>query len=145
MTRHFLLLFLVLPAVGMSATGPEAKYKAPRNGDGQPDLQGVWNFSSDVPLERPASVGDKKLFTPEELEAQKGAKAKALDTITKLVPVEDVGITWLDYAARIENLRTSLLTYPDNGRVPKLVEKPRSAADRSPRENCPARRQTSRL
>ena len=42
--------------------------------------------------------------------------------IAKMVPVEDVALTWLDYAGRIENLRTSLITYPENGRVPKLVE-----------------------
>jgi hypothetical protein len=47
---------------------------------------------------------------------------KAFDMIAKIAPVEAVGLTWLDYAGRLENLRTSLITYPENGRVPKLVE-----------------------
>jgi hypothetical protein len=82
----------------------------------------VWNFSSDVPLERPSAFADKNVWTREELEAQKAAKAKAFAMIAKMVPVEDVSLSWLDYAALIEDLRTSLITYPEDGRVPKLVE-----------------------
>jgi len=121
--RRWSVLFLVaLATAAAHAGGPEGKYKAPRTADGHPDLQGVWNFSSDVPLERPASVGDRKLFTPEELEAQKHVKTNALNTLSRLVPVEDVGLSWMDHAARIENLRTSLIVYPDNGKVPPLQE-----------------------
>jgi hypothetical protein len=121
MTRHLCLL-LLLTAVTASAAAPDAKYKAPRNEYGQPDLQGVWNFSSDVPLERPASAAAKNVWKREELEAYKAAKAKAFAMISKMVPVEDVALHWLDYAGRIENLSTSLITYPENGRIPKLVE-----------------------
>jgi hypothetical protein len=128
MNRNWsLLLALVLTAAGVSAAGPEAKYKTPRTADGKPDLQGLWNFSSDVPLERPLSVADKKLFTREELEAQKARKQRALETISKFAPVEAVGLAWLDYTGQIENLRTSLITYPDNGRLPKLVDGVRRA------------------
>jgi hypothetical protein len=117
-----LLFFLVLTTAGVTAAGPEPQYKAPRTESGQPDLRGVWNFSSAVPLERPSAVADKKLFTREELETRKAAKSNALKMISRLVPVEDVSIDWLDFAARVENLRTSLITYPENGRLPKLVE-----------------------
>jgi hypothetical protein len=111
-----------LTAVGASAAGPEPKYKAPRNEYGQPDLQGVWNFNSDVPLERPKAFADRKFFTREELEQQKAAREKNLDGIAKLAPVEVADKRWLDYAGRVENLRTSLIIYPDDGRVPPLVE-----------------------
>lgn len=122
-TRNCCLLFLlIVTAAGVHATGTDANYRAPRAGDGRPDLSGVWNFSSDVPLERPLSAGDKKFFTWEELEALKAAKARAFDTVAKMAPVEAVSLAWLDYGAQIENLRTSLITYPDNGRVPKVVE-----------------------
>ena len=121
--RNWCLLFLlVLTTAGTSAAGPEPKYKAPRTESGQPDLRGVWNFSSAVPLERPSAFANKKLFTREELETRKAAKSNALRMISKLVPVEDVSIDWLDYSARTENLRTSLITYPENGRLPKLVD-----------------------
>ena len=32
---------------------------------GQPDLQGVWNFSSIVLLQRPAQFGDRQFLTSE--------------------------------------------------------------------------------
>ena len=34
--------------------------------DGQPDLQGVWNYGSNVPLERPDNLGAKEFYTPQE-------------------------------------------------------------------------------
>ena len=37
--------------------------QVPRTEAGQPDLRGVWNFSTNVPLERPSAFADKKLFT----------------------------------------------------------------------------------
>jgi hypothetical protein len=120
--RHCFVLFLLALTAVASAAGPDPKYKAPRAENGQPDLQGVWNFSSDVPLERPSSAADKKVWTREDLEAQKAAKARAFDIVSKIAPVEAVALTWLDYTGRIEDLRTSLITYPENGRVPKLVD-----------------------
>jgi hypothetical protein len=121
--RNSAVLVLVLSTTfAASAAGPEPKYRAPRTEYGQPDLQGVWNFSSDVPLQRPTALADKKFFAREELETQRAAKGKGLETIAKIAPVEAVGLSWLDYGAQIENLRTSLITYPDNGRLPELVE-----------------------
>lgn len=41
-------------------------WKAPRTGDGQPDLQGMWNFSTATPLERPSELAGKQVLTDEE-------------------------------------------------------------------------------
>src|SRR5438132_13279770 len=118
MMRYCLPFLLALTTAAASAAGPETKYKAPRNEYGRPDLQGVWNFSSDVPLQRPAAFADKPLFTREELDQQRAGRVKAFTTISNLVPIEAVALTWLDYGAQTENLRTSLITYPENGRLP---------------------------
>jgi len=122
MKKVYLLSYLVLATVAASAAGPDTKYKAPRTGDGQPDLQGVWNFSSDVTLERPAKFAEKKIATREEIDQQRRAKENALKMIGTFAPVEDIGVTLLDHASHVEDLRTSLITYPENGRLPTLVE-----------------------
>src|SRR5215470_11808372 len=108
--------------VAVSAAGPEVKYKAPRTESGQPDLRGVWNYSSAVPLQRPASVADRKQFTPEELDKRQKALLNALSLITTFAPIEAVGLDWLDTRVRVEDLRTSLISYPESGRMPKLVD-----------------------
>ena len=122
MTPRALLFLIALATFGTPAAAQQAKYRAPRTESGQPDLQGVWNYSSDVPLERPAAFAEKKHFTREEVLQQRDAKTRALNTVGSLVPVEAVAINWLEYDAKAENLRTSLITYPENGRLPKLVE-----------------------
>ena len=38
----------------------------PRTPDGQPDLQGVWDYRTITPLERPKELGTKAFFTEEE-------------------------------------------------------------------------------
>jgi len=116
------LLLVVLTAAGLSAAGPEPKYKAPRTADGQPDLQGVWNFTSGVPLQRPSAFADKKVFTKEEFEKRRAGLANAFRSIATFAPVENVGLDWLDNTLHVDDLRTSLITYPENGRLPALVE-----------------------
>jgi hypothetical protein len=115
-----LLVLVVLTGAALTAAGPEPKYKAPRTEYGQPDFRGVWNFSSDVPLERPRAFADKAYLTREEREKRIAAREAMLDGLAKLAPVDDK--VYLDYSPRIENLRTSLITYPENGRMPNLVE-----------------------
>ena len=98
-----------------------AAYKAPRAVHGKPDLQGVWNYSSDVPLERPKEYADRTLVTREERAKQNAAREATFDRLLNTgVGAHDK--FWLDYEAHVEDLRTSLITYPANGRLPKLVE-----------------------
>ena len=54
-----MLIGLASPLRGAADTAPTLTQW------GQPDLQGVWNFSSIVPLQRPAQFGDRQFLTSE--------------------------------------------------------------------------------
>jgi hypothetical protein len=113
---------LVLLALAV-APARAAKYRAPRNEYGQPDLRGVWNFSSDVPLERAKEFADKSHRTREELDKANAARDTNLERLTQVAGgVGAHNSFWLDYKAHAEDLRTSLISYPANGRLPKLVD-----------------------
>jgi hypothetical protein len=113
------LLLLALFASSAQA----GEYQAPRNEYGQPDLRGVWNFSSDVPLQRPKEMADKVYRTREELLKANAQRDEGLEKMTQTAAVVGAHNTfWLDWHSQIEDLRTSLITYPANGRLPKLVD-----------------------
>jgi hypothetical protein len=123
--RHRLFcssLVAVLTLVAATAAAQVTNYRAPRTDSGHPDLQGVWNFDSGVPLERPPAFAGKTLFTKEEFERQRATIRNGLAVIAKVAPVEAVGLDWIDDTLHVNDMRTSLITYPANGRLPATVE-----------------------
>ena len=52
-------------------------YEIPRTQWGHPDLQGVWNFSSNVPKQRPSSFGERQFLTEEEIDEAAARRAAA--------------------------------------------------------------------
>src|SRR5712671_2733776 len=112
---------LLLPAGTALAAKVAPKYKAPRTEFGQPDLQGVWNYSSDVPLERPKEFAGKEFLTRADIQTMKAAKVKQIDQFSN-VGVGAHSTAFFDFEAQTENLRTSLIIYPADGHLPKLLE-----------------------
>lgn len=124
-TQTYVLAMIVASAtVALVSAAPGAgpSYKVPRTADGQPDLQGVWNFSSNVPLERPAAWAGKKEVTREEIVQRGKMKDNTLKMVATFAPVEAVGIDLLDHEVYVDDRRTSLITYPENGKLPALVD-----------------------
>ena len=121
MNRGFAWLLVLGLTTGAVAAQAPAKYRAPRTENGHPDLQGVWNFNTGVPLQRPDAFKDKPFFTKEEFDKQQAAIRNGFAAIANFVPVEAVGLDWTDEAPLVDDLRTSLITYPENGRLPALV------------------------
>ena len=101
-------------------------YEVPRTQWGQPDLQGVWNWSSNVPMQRPARFGDRQFLTAEEVEEAARRRAAADANSDAALPIEGVDGSyndfWVENAGIGENVRTSHIVYPTDGRVPELQE-----------------------
>jgi hypothetical protein len=112
--------------------GTDAKKAgAPRLSDGRPDLQGVWNFSTATPLERPPHFASKSVLTDAEAQAFLKAlpsggcrfvKCDGSDT-SKLESAYDDG--WYDAGSTLADNRTSLIVDPPDGKIPPLT--PRAA------------------
>ena len=86
----------------------------------QPDLQGVWNFSSVIPLERPAFFGDKTELTPEEIAAFQAQTELGLEALNNQ-GVGGYNTFWTEMGNGDDN-RTARLMYPENGKLPETVE-----------------------
>jgi hypothetical protein len=99
----------------------------PRTPWGQPDLQGVWDFRTITPLQRPERFGDRAFLTSEEaatleLEAVNRDERLLLASARRTEAGGNIGAYnnfWMDRGTRtIETRRTSLIVDPPNGRMP---------------------------
>lgn len=67
-----LALFAALPLSSLAADG----YAVPRTEWGQADLQGVWNFASRTPIQRPAFFGEREFLTADEIDEMQRLRAE---------------------------------------------------------------------
>jgi len=98
---------------------------APKTPWGDPDLQGIWNFATSTPLERPAALGEKAVLSDQEAEEVEEKLAFGLtrdrrDGGNAADVARAYNEHWMD-PRRLEMLndkRTSLIMDPATGRIP---------------------------
>jgi hypothetical protein len=123
----------VVGSVEAQTAGP-GTFRTGRTPWGDPDLQGIWNFGTITPLERPAQFGDRERLTPEEV-ARLNADSETRAVNRPEDKLRDVGLAynqfWWDRGIALD--RTSIIVDPKNGRLPPYTpegEKRRQADDR---------------
>jgi hypothetical protein len=126
-----------LPQTAMSQ-GPSSpeKHKQTTTSSTQPtsirksDLQGLWDFSSITPLERPRDLAGKEFLTEAEAAdwARKTLERESLDkrdgnNANNLN--RGYNEYWLERGGVVKTRRTSLIIDPPNGRLPALTDEGR--------------------
>ena len=125
-----LVVLVACPALTMAQDVPQTPW-------GAPDLQGVWDFRTITPLERPEDLGDKAFLTEEEAV---NLEQEAVDRDERLLNqaarrteaggnVGGYNNFWMDRGTNIVgDRRTSLILDPPNGRFPAVTEAGRERA-----------------
>ena len=132
---------LVACAVLVALPGLTMAQDVPQTAWGAPDLQGVWDFRTITPLQRPEDLGDKAFLTAEEAAQREQTAVDRAATLwsREARPAEAGGNVggynnfWMDQGTNvIGTRRTSLIIDPPNGRLPEATEagQARAAANR---------------
>ena len=105
-----------------------------RTPHGDPDLQGVWDFRTVTPLERPKDLAGKDVLSAQEAAdfERQAAVRNNRDTNVPAGNVGDYNEFWYDRGRQVAGTkRTSLIIDPPDGRIPPYTaeaEKKRQAA-----------------
>src|SRR5712691_2805574 len=86
MTRLVALVLIAVPLAAQTAQ-PAAKaapksgktYTAPKTPWGDPDLQGQWPATANIPMQRPANLGERATLTEEELKQREAQAARTAE------------------------------------------------------------------
>ena len=112
-------VLLMAPSVVVAQSRENAE--VPHTSWGAPDLQGVWDFRTLTPLERPRNLEGQETFTEEE--AAEFARRSIEGRLSDAVRDRSVhAYWWLDYGTEVnEDRRTALITDPPDGHIPALT------------------------
>ena len=110
-------------AAAPAAPKPTAR-KTFRTPWGDPDLQGVWDYKTITPLERPANMAGRATLTDEEVTTLESRAGKRLDEPPdESVPATLIHAPYMTDPGRkvLDDKRTSLIIEPADGRIPPLT------------------------
>ena len=123
--REVTRVLAVLSFIALVPLAAAAQGDVPQTAWGHPDLQGVWDFRTITPMERPEDLADKEFLTAEEAAEIEDIRAAENAARDDQVPDDIVGnynTFWFDRGdSVIETRRTSLVIDPPDGRIPPLT------------------------
>jgi len=117
-------LALVLTLTAIQAFGQSA-YQPPKLPWGDPDIQGIWPGNMGVPMQRPATFGERTTLTEEEFakkqeQAKKQAQADAESTAASDTKVGIGPPSYWNERGK-PTRQASLIVDPPDGRLPALT------------------------
>jgi len=132
MTKRLVLVIGAAAAVAAAVVllRPTATDEGLQTPWGEPDLQGLWTYEVEVPLQRSASLGNKETLTDEERAALDKERAEILGRTAQGVrryergTEQDVGGAYnaaIFTTHRPTGQRTSLIIDPPDGQIPPLT------------------------
>ncbi len=130
--RQSLVAFLAL--VSLSSLPAAEQPAVRRTAWGAPDLQGIWDFATITPVERPATLAGKEVLTSEEAaQFEKQTLEQRNPDRRDGTREADVGRAynefWWDFGSKIIGTRrTSLVVDPPDGKIPPLTEEGKKKA-----------------
>jgi hypothetical protein len=117
-------LTIGLVSLLQGAIGGQHTWRPPRAPDGHPDLQGIWDYRSATPLERPERFAGREFMTAAEVTEYERLAAEREDGRPPDDPRTEQSVHpswWLDYGKTVvKTARTSLIVDPPDGKVPAL-------------------------
>ena len=121
-------VFTVVTFVSIEGQTPGARPQtgsAPTTAWGEPDLQGIWTYEYQIPLQRPARYAGKEFFTDDEVAALDKQRAALLRRDRRGERGTEADVAGA-YNAVFNNFyrtgrRTSLIVDPPDGRIPPLT------------------------
>ena len=113
------VLVSVAPISAVAQPSSSAATSVPRMPDGQPDLQGVWDFGSLTPLQRPASLAGQEFLTDEDVSSLEAQAAGQVDRPPRPGDPGSYNQFWMDRGTKVAGTkRTALIVDPPDGRLP---------------------------
>ncbi|MDB3993475.1 hypothetical protein N9478_08295 [Gammaproteobacteria bacterium] len=153
MKKTCIVLTLVGPLLLMALKAP-AQENYLRTFSGKPDFNGHYDISTLTPFERPASFGDRLFLNEEEVKSMRdremGIRSRDAESsdANRAAPEQGGNIGsyndfWFDRGndgfVIDGQYRTSILTYPENGRMPARTPAGQLKADAAPKFAWPER------
>src|SRR5437870_2225062 len=128
-----LVAAMLLAAVTVAAQAPSSTAKPsankswtpPKTPWGDPDLQGQWPATANIPMQRPAIFGERAILTDEELAQRERQAERAAEADTQEFAKGSEGVTinppsyWQERGK--PNRQASLVVDPPDGRIPPMT------------------------